>query len=131
MFCSGSNRGNLGNLIKAPRWSNLGLPAARLLEQARRGTHNTASATDRGSTAAFIDFFHFRLYYIMPITSVSQEDILSWSRTALDKRRVPDLDTFIRLCNLDLPAVGDASRGSQAALLCVPRSAGSISWLHG
>ena len=55
----------------------------------------------------------------MPITSVSQEDILSWSRTALDKRRVTDLDTFIRLCNLELPAVGAASRGSRRGNLVV------------
>ena len=39
---------------KAPGCGNLGTLAARLREQARRGPHNTAVATDRDSTAAFI-----------------------------------------------------------------------------
>ena len=41
---------------KAPGCGNLGILAARLREQARRGPHNTAVATDRDSTAAFIVF---------------------------------------------------------------------------
>ena len=39
---------------KAPGCGNLGILAARLREQARCGPHNTAVATDRDSTAAFI-----------------------------------------------------------------------------
>ena len=98
-LCAG-NRDDLGT-CKAPGCGNLGALAARLREQARRGTHNAAVATDRDSTAAFIVFFfpsRLRLRSAMAqVTSVSDEDVLRWSRNLLDRRKVPDLDNFIRL----------------------------------
>ena len=51
-LCAG-NRDDLGNLQGAGM-GHLGALAARLREQARRGTHITAVATDRDSTAASI-----------------------------------------------------------------------------
>ena len=96
---------------KAPGCGNLGILAARLREQARCGPHNTAVATNRDSTAAFIVFFfpsRLRLRSAMTqVTSVSDEDVLRWSRNLLDRRKVSDLDNFIQLRGITLPDLND------------------------
>ena len=47
------------------------------------------------------------------VTSVSDEDVLRWSRNLLDRRKVPDLDNFIRLRGITLPDLNDSSRGDR------------------
>ena len=42
------------------------------------------------------------------VTSVSDEDVLRWSRNLLDRRKVPDLDNFIRLRGITLPDLNDS-----------------------
>ena len=45
------------------------------------------------------------------VTSVSDEDVLRWSRNLLDRRKVPDLDNFIRLRGITLPDLNDRRAG--------------------
>ena len=51
------------------------------------------------------------------VTSVSDEDVLRWSRNLLDRRKVSDLDNFIQLRGITLPDLNDSSRRGRRGLI--------------
>ena len=64
------------------------------------------------------------------VTSVSDEDVLRWSRNLLDRRKVSDLDNFIQLRGITLPDLNDSSRRGRRGLIINTASTldGTISW---
>ena len=51
------------------------------------------------------------------VNSVSDEDVLRWSRNLLDRRKVSDLDNFIQLRGITLPDLNDSSRRGRRGLI--------------